>query len=183
MTRDKARKRAVRERAAATGERYVVARRAVEHEHERADAHESVWHRVTHRVPGVPEHVEGGSAPRRNLPHRHHQGRPHDAGVTVASRGCWSRGSTASLGSCAPSSTSSIRAARSSAGRSDRCAGGRPSRARAQSVRKSTLMSIAMMNVLKANAMYVCPVTMARARVVRMLTSEEEKVVASWAER
>lgn len=68
MTKNKARKAAARERAARTGERYVVARRAIEREPELPAG--GVLHRLTHRVAGVPEHVEGGLAGRRNQPHR-----------------------------------------------------------------------------------------------------------------
>jgi hypothetical protein len=58
MTKNKAHKAAARKRAARTGERYVVARRAIESRPEvQADG---VLHRLTHRVPGVPSHVEGG---------------------------------------------------------------------------------------------------------------------------
>ncbi len=67
MTKNKARKAAARERAARTGERYVVARRAVERQPE---VHAGgVLHRLTHRVPGVPSHVEGGLQRRANQPH------------------------------------------------------------------------------------------------------------------
>ena len=76
MTKDKARKAAARERAAVTGERYTVALRATERGHEPVETADGVLHRLTHRVPGVPEHIEGGAAPRRNRPHRH---RPHGA--------------------------------------------------------------------------------------------------------
>ena len=90
MTKNKARKAAARARAAATGERYVVARRAIGHEPDTGS--EGVLHRLTHRVPGVPAHVEGGLVSRQNRPHpsarpqpphsqpQHghaHQGRPH----------------------------------------------------------------------------------------------------------
>jgi len=71
MTKDKARKAAARARAAATGERYVVARRAIEQEPNLGS--ESVLHRLTHRVPGVPAHVEGGLEVRRNKPHSPHR--------------------------------------------------------------------------------------------------------------
>ena len=57
MTKDRARKRAARDRAAATGERYIVAsRQSVE-----PPSHDGgVLHELTHRVPGVPAHVAGG---------------------------------------------------------------------------------------------------------------------------
>ena len=77
MTKDKARKAAARARAAATGERYVVARRAIE---SRPEPHGSgLLHRLTHGVPGVPAHVGGGLVarpnPRRRNPSRRHHGR------------------------------------------------------------------------------------------------------------
>ena len=68
MTKNKARKTAARERAAATGERYVVARRATASQPE--PRLEGVLHRLTHLVPGVPRHVEGGLRTRPNQPHR-----------------------------------------------------------------------------------------------------------------
>ena len=68
MTKNKALKTAARERAATTGERYVVARRAVESQTQARV--EGVLHRLTHRVPGVPEHVDGGLRTRRNRPHQ-----------------------------------------------------------------------------------------------------------------
>ena len=75
MTKDRARKQAARERAALTGERYVVAQRAVaEPELKRIGRLD----RLTHRVPGVPAHVEGGlqaSAPRNH--NSKHEVRPH----------------------------------------------------------------------------------------------------------
>lgn len=78
MTRNKARKSAARERAAVTGERYTVALRATEHEQEPVPTSTSdgVLHRLTHRVPGVPAHVEGGRAGTRNRPHRNRTHRP-----------------------------------------------------------------------------------------------------------
>jgi hypothetical protein len=76
MTKDRAKKKTARARAATTGERYVVARRAVERGDEHADAQAGVLHRLTHRVPGVPEHVEGGLPRRRNKPHRDRARRP-----------------------------------------------------------------------------------------------------------
>ena len=62
MTKNKARKAATRARAAATGERYVVARRAIELKP--STGSDGLLHRLTHRVPGVPAH-----APRKNRPH------------------------------------------------------------------------------------------------------------------
>jgi hypothetical protein len=93
MTKDKARKAAARARAAATGERYVVARRAIDSSHASGGA--GLLHRLTHLVPGVPAHVEGGLDTRPNprrrkpgrddrhgtaepLPMRRHQGRMND---------------------------------------------------------------------------------------------------------
>ncbi len=81
MTKNKARKTAIRARAAETGERYVVARRAIEHEPDTTGSR-AVLHRLTHRVPGVPAHVEGGLVVTRNRPHRpsarvqRHHGQP-----------------------------------------------------------------------------------------------------------
>jgi hypothetical protein len=75
MTKDRARKRATRHRAAATGERYVVARReAAEVLPQRGGR----LHELTHRMPGVPAHLEGGlqgstTRTRRAVPV--HQGR------------------------------------------------------------------------------------------------------------
>ena len=68
MTKNKARKSAIRERSARTGERYVVARRAIESQS--GARLEGVLHRLTHRIPGVPEHVNGGLRSRANRPHR-----------------------------------------------------------------------------------------------------------------
>jgi hypothetical protein len=67
MTKDRARKHATRQRAARTGERYVVAQRAPV-EAETQPPRDNWLHEVTHKVPGVPAHVEGGlqtRAPRR----------------------------------------------------------------------------------------------------------------------
>jgi hypothetical protein len=77
MTKDRARKRAARDRAAVTGERYVVARRQpVE-----PPSHDGgVLHELTHRVPGVPAHVEGGlqaRAPRVRAARPVHQNQPN----------------------------------------------------------------------------------------------------------
>ena len=68
MTKNKARKAATRARVATTGERYVVARRAIEQEPDTGS--EGALHRLTHRVPGVPAHVEGGLVARANRQHR-----------------------------------------------------------------------------------------------------------------
>ena len=57
MTKDRARKGAARQRAAVTGERYVVAQRAtIEH----PPVKQGRLHALTHRVPGVPTHLDGG---------------------------------------------------------------------------------------------------------------------------
>ena len=73
MTSDRARKRAARERAASTGERYVVARRRSSRAPDsgfrdiESDRDLSTWapnrivrvlHDLTHRVPGVPRHLD-----------------------------------------------------------------------------------------------------------------------------
>lgn len=68
MTKNKARKAATRARVAVTGERYVAARRAIEHGPDTAS--EGLLHRLTHRAPGVPVHVEGGLVPAQNRRHR-----------------------------------------------------------------------------------------------------------------
>ena len=57
MTKNRARKQATRQRVAATGERYVVAQRAVA---EPQPDELTGLHALTHRVPGVPAHVDGG---------------------------------------------------------------------------------------------------------------------------
>jgi len=70
VTSNRARKRAARERAAATGERYVIASRKLEEPPPIAGAPESerpypfivrLVHDLTHRVPGVPKHADPGS--------------------------------------------------------------------------------------------------------------------------
>jgi hypothetical protein len=67
VTSNRARKRAARERAASTGEPYVVSRRKLEEPPTIARAVEPerpypsiVWlvHDLTHRVPGVPKHAD-----------------------------------------------------------------------------------------------------------------------------
>ncbi|HXW79605.1 MAG TPA: hypothetical protein VEJ84_08900 [Acidimicrobiales bacterium] len=67
MTSDRARKRAARERAAATGERYVVARRNLEVPPPGTPSVEPerpyplivrLLHDFTHRFPGVPKHAD-----------------------------------------------------------------------------------------------------------------------------
>jgi hypothetical protein len=80
MTKNRAHKRATRERIALTGERYVVAQRsAAEPQARRANR----VHDLMHKVPGVPAHVAGGlqratrvrnSNPRRQQP-RHNEPR------------------------------------------------------------------------------------------------------------
>lgn len=77
MTKDRARKRAARERAASTGERYVVARREAA---ENPAGDRGALHGFTHRVPGVPDHLDGGLQRRpRRAPSAPplHQGRPN----------------------------------------------------------------------------------------------------------
>jgi hypothetical protein len=79
MTKDRARKQAARQRAAITGERYVVAARAVA-ESEPRRSHGRM-HDLTHRVAGVPPHVEGGlqvtRSKGRNTPHSLRQNPVH----------------------------------------------------------------------------------------------------------
>ena len=58
MTKNRARKLATRQRAAITGERYVVAQRAVAGGLPQKQG--GRLHALTHRVPGVPAHVDGG---------------------------------------------------------------------------------------------------------------------------
>lgn len=69
MTKNRARKQAARQRAALTGERYVVAQRAVA---EPLPQNSGRMHDLMHSLPGVPAHVDGGlqaAAPRvRNAP-------------------------------------------------------------------------------------------------------------------
>jgi hypothetical protein len=59
MTKDRARKQAARQRAARTGERYVVAQRFVE-DAEPQPPRDNWLHEATHGVPGVPPHADGG---------------------------------------------------------------------------------------------------------------------------
>ena len=78
MTKNRARKQAARQRAALTGERYVVAQRAAA----TPEPHSSGWmHELTHRVPGIPAHVEGGLQRRvpanRNAKHTGRRNAPH----------------------------------------------------------------------------------------------------------
>jgi len=76
MTKNRDRKQAARDRAAATGERYVVARRRTA-EVEPPDL--GRLHDLTHRVPGVPAHAEGGLQSRRSRARATspmHQGQP-----------------------------------------------------------------------------------------------------------
>ncbi len=67
MTRNRAGKRAAHERASSTGERYVVARRNLQEPGVIDNPDESerpypwivrLLHHLTHRVPGVPKHVD-----------------------------------------------------------------------------------------------------------------------------
>ena len=58
MTKNRARKLATRQRAAITGERYVVAQRAVSQRPPTKQG--GRLHALTHQVPGVPAHVDGG---------------------------------------------------------------------------------------------------------------------------
>ena len=86
MTKDRARKRATRQRAALTGERYVVAQRSVG---ESQPSTSGRLHALTHRVPRVPAHVDGGlqrRAPRRRTanPARRHQASHGEPRVLVA---------------------------------------------------------------------------------------------------
>lgn len=57
MTKNRARKQAARQRVALTGERYVVAQRAAA---ERQPREAGRMHALTHKVPGVPTHIDGG---------------------------------------------------------------------------------------------------------------------------
>jgi hypothetical protein len=57
MTKNRARKLAARQRAALTGERYVVAQRAVA-EHKPGGT--GRMHDAMHKIPGMPSHVDGG---------------------------------------------------------------------------------------------------------------------------
>ena len=59
MTKNRAQKHATRARAALTGERYVVAQRAVAEPQPEPHSGGRV-HDLMHKVPGVPAHVEGG---------------------------------------------------------------------------------------------------------------------------
>ncbi|HEY4226024.1 MAG TPA: hypothetical protein VGM70_09440 [Pseudolysinimonas sp.] len=66
MTKNKTLKSAARQRAAETGERYVVARRGIQQmDVAAAAAPTGRLDRLTHRVPGVPPHVDGGLQGRR----------------------------------------------------------------------------------------------------------------------
>lgn len=61
MTRNRARKRAARQRAAATGERYVVANRhAVSGSGTELLPQKKTLHDFMHEIPGIPTHVDGG---------------------------------------------------------------------------------------------------------------------------
>jgi hypothetical protein len=77
MTKNRARKQAARDRAAETGERYVVARREAVEPRPRDGG---MLHELTHRVHGVPAHVEGGlqaRTQRSREPLPVHQGKPN----------------------------------------------------------------------------------------------------------
>jgi hypothetical protein len=85
MTKNRAHKKAARQRAAVTGERYVVAERAVG-QHPIAELaaargrSTSRAHDLMHELPGVPPHVDGGlqhaTRPARTAaPSNPHQGR------------------------------------------------------------------------------------------------------------
>lgn len=80
MTKNRAAKQAARARAAATGQRYVVARREVPHEP--TPVSHGTLHELTHRVPGVPAHIEGGLQANRSRAHgnRVHQHPAHQHG-------------------------------------------------------------------------------------------------------
>ena len=65
VTKNRARKQATRQRAALTGERYVVAQRAVA---EPLPHSTSALHDLMHKVPGVPAHVDGGLQARASRP-------------------------------------------------------------------------------------------------------------------
>ena len=74
MTKNRARKKAARERAALTGERYVVARHSIlGGEAPPAPSLSGVMtvalHRWTHLVPGVPSHPDTVTRAKRNAPH------------------------------------------------------------------------------------------------------------------
>jgi hypothetical protein len=67
VTSNRARKRAARDRAALTGERYVVARRKTTESSATVEDNQTerpypwpvrVLHDLTHRVPGVPKHAD-----------------------------------------------------------------------------------------------------------------------------
>ena len=74
MTKNKANKLAARNRAAATGERYVVARRGIQHA-PAAPARLGRLDELTHRVPGVPAHIEGGLQSRQRRAQQVHPAR------------------------------------------------------------------------------------------------------------
>ena len=93
MTKNKAHKLAARNRAAATGERYVVARRGIQ-EQTVTPPRLGRLDELTHRVPGVPEHIDGGLQGRSrtvrpartapNAPHLHVQPEQGEPRVLVA---------------------------------------------------------------------------------------------------
>ena len=57
MTKNRARKRATRQRAALMGERYTVAQRALAEPQPHSAGR---MHNLMHRIPGVSSHVDGG---------------------------------------------------------------------------------------------------------------------------
>jgi hypothetical protein len=73
MTKDRVRKQAARQRAARTGERYVVAQRATV---EAEPSPDSWLHEATHRVRGVTAHVDGGLQSQARASRR--RGRVHE---------------------------------------------------------------------------------------------------------
>ena len=93
MTKNKAQKLAARNRAAATGERYVVARRGTQ-QATAAPVRRGRLDELTHRVPGVPEHIDGGlqglrraartARPASNAPRVHVQPEHGEPRVLVA---------------------------------------------------------------------------------------------------
>jgi len=83
MTKNRARKQAARDRAALTGERYVVAQRAVAESAVAGSvappASSGRLHDLTHRMPGVPAHVDGGlqaAAPSARTANAHRNANP-----------------------------------------------------------------------------------------------------------
>ena len=84
MTKNRARKQAARQRAALTGERYVVAQRAAAE-----PPRTSRMHDLMHRLPGMPPHLDGGlqrsAKPDRRAGRNPYRTRRHaEPGVLVA---------------------------------------------------------------------------------------------------